>query len=199
MKKTLIAAVTALTLMGIAPRAEAKLFEVWASGLAGGGYGTSTSNKDFFKHVNGVSVGAELGIKILFIGAYVGYERYLTGTGYGDFVSFNLGGDFTLSLTKRLDLVIRAGGGFYLATLPDTAKYYDEDLKRDEPMESTRGVGARAGAGLRFKFAKVFAIGITPTLGYHYFFGPSGTSMTDDNSHGFDVTALAYFRVGLGF
>jgi len=197
MKKTLIAAVTALTLMGIAPRAEAKIFEVWASALAGGGYGTSSSNKDFFAHVGGVAVGAEVGIKILFIGAYVGYERYLAGKGTGDFVSFNLGGDWALSLTKRLDLVIRAGGGFYLATLPDTATYIQDGVQNE--METTRGVGARAGAGLRFKFAKVFAIGITPTIGYHYFFGPAGSSMTEDNSHGFDINAMAYFRFGLGF
>ncbi len=197
MKKTLIAAVTALAIMGVAPRAEAKIFEIWASALAGGGYGTSTSNKDFFRHVNGMSVGAEVGFSVLFIGAYVTYERYLVGNGYGDFVSFNLGGDWDVSLTKSLDLVIRAGGGFYLATLPDTATYTRDGVQNE--LESTRGVGARAGAGLRFKFAKVFAIGITPTLGYHYFFGPSSTSMDDDNSHGFDVTALAYFRFGLGF
>ena len=197
MKKTLLAAFTALTIMGVAPDAEAKIFEVWASALAGGSYGTSTSNKDFFAHVSGVAVGAEVGIKILFIGAYVGYERYLAGNGYGDFVSFNLGGDWALSLTKRLDLIIRAGGGFYLATLPDTAIYMQDGVQNE--MESTRGVGARAGAGLRIKFAKVLSIGITPTIGYHYFFGPSGTSMTDDNSHGFDVTAMAYFRFGLGF
>lgn len=198
MKRTLLAAVTALTIMGIAPRAEAKIFEVWASALAGGGYGTSSSNKDFFRHVNGLSVGAEVGIKVLFIGAYVGYERYLAGTGYGDFVSFNLGGDWAVSLTNSLDLVIRAGGGYYHATLPDTAMYTKDKVDGGK-LEYTRGIGARAGAGLRIKFAKVFAIGITPTIGYHYFFGPSSTSMDDDNSHGFDVTALAYFRFGLGF
>ena len=199
MRKTLVAAIVALTLMGVAPRAEAKLFEVWASGLAGGGWGTSTTYKDFYNHVNGMAVGAEVGIKILFIGAFVTYERYLAGTGYGDFISFNLGGDWALSLGKRLDLVFRAAGGFYWASLPDTATYNRDNLDDPEPMDHTRGIGVRGGAGLRFKFAKVLSIGVTPTIGYHYFFGSSDPDGTDDNSHGFDITALLYFRVGVGF
>ena len=58
----------------------------------------------------------------------------------------------------------------------------------------------RGGAGLRFVFAKVFAVGVTPQLGYHYFFGGADEDITDTakNSAGWDFQAMGYFRIGLG-
>ena len=40
---------------------------------------------------------------------------------------------------------------------------------------------------------------ITPEIGYHYFFGGADTPITENNSSGWDLNLLGYFRIGLGF
>jgi hypothetical protein len=178
--------------------AEAKLFEVWGSGLAGYGTGSGgDSDKDFYRWVSGGAVGAEVGVKILFIGAFIDYLHWFGGERSGELISFNLGGDWTIGLSKRLSLVLRAAFGYYYGILPEDATYED-DLGTFRQVD-TRGIGVRGGAGLRYSFAKVFSIGITPEIGYHYFFGGADTPITENNSSGWDLNLLGYFRIGLGF
>jgi hypothetical protein len=191
--KTLAAALVALTLTFAAPRpAEAKLFEIWGSGLIGGGWGKGKTDKDFYQHASGGAAGFEVGLKILFIGVIVDYLHFFGGTSRADIMTFNLGGDWAIKIAKWFHIIIRVQGGYYYGILPD-----DNSVEVSET--NTRGVGAKGGIGVRFNFLKVLSVGITPTVGYHYFFGGAHQSILDNNSHGVDIHALGYLRLGFGF
>jgi hypothetical protein len=186
------------------PAAEAKLVEIWGSGLTGYGWGqgyddATQGDNDFYRWVRGGAFGFEVGAKILFIGAFVDYLRWFGGSAGANLITFNLGGDWTIDLSKRWRLVIRGAGGYYHGTLPSDATMEIDGIKVTQV--NTRGVGMRGGLGLRYDFAKVFSVGVTPELGYHYFFGGAEESVTntDNNSSGLDFNVLAYFRVGFGF
>jgi hypothetical protein len=53
---------------------------------------------------------------------------------------------------------------------------------------------------LAYTFAKLFSIGITPQVGYHYFFGGAEDDITevDQNSSGWDLQAMGYLRFTIG-
>lgn len=196
MRKALLAAPIALILVAQPRPAEAKIFEIWGSALAGGAYGNGKTNKDFFNWAGGGAAGVEVGAKVLFISAYVDYLRFFGGDTGANLIGFNLGGDGTVGLVGGLGLVLRLAGTFYIGTLDD------DDARPDGTTTNnvqTRGVGVRGGVGLRYSFWKVFSIGVTPQIGYHYFFGGADDDALTDNSHGWDFSALGYFRVGLGF
>ncbi len=199
MKKTLLGVMTALVLLGAAPRAEAKLFEFWGSGLMGYAWGQGNSEKDFYRWVRGGAVGAEVGIKILFIGAFVDYLRFFGGDSGANLLSFNLGGDYALDFGKTFSLVFRLAFAYYLGGLPDNATYTIPGTSISAQNVETRGIGVHGGLGPRFNFLKVLSVGVTPEVGYHYFFGGADQSIIDGNSQGFDFSILAYLRVGLGF
>ena len=199
MTRKFIAALFALTLLLSAHKAEAKWFEFWVAPVAGYGWGTSQTDKDFFAHANGGAIGAEVGVKLLFIGLYADYLGWF-GSDFDAFdahlITVNLGGDWDLGLTDNLSLVIRAGAGFHLGFLPAESYVVINEITYSQ--ESTRGVGVRAGLGIRYGFAKVLSIGLLPMLGYHYYFGGPGTPVNHENSSGFDITIMANFRLGLG-
>jgi hypothetical protein len=199
MKKLILASVVALTLAGSARPAEAKIFEVWGSGLAGYGWGYGDSSKDFFKWARGGAAGVEVGVKILFIGAYFDYLRYFGGDVGANLMTFNLGGDFDIKLVGGLSLVLRAAVGYMQATLPESqdTSFCDSNGICTR-MANTRGIGIHGGPGLRYTFLKVLSVGCTPEIGWHYFFGGASTPITEGNSSGLDFNVLAYFRVGLG-
>ncbi|MCK5797744.1 MAG: hypothetical protein KAI47_11200, partial [Deltaproteobacteria bacterium] len=93
-----------------APRpAEAKIFEVWGTAMGGGifGDGSATSDRDFFKWAGGGGAGVEVGVRFLFLGAWIDYIRFFGGDAGANLMSINLGGDTTVSLTKHLKLVLR--------------------------------------------------------------------------------------------
>ena len=181
------------------PASEAKLVEIWGSGLTGYGWGQGNGDNDFYRWVRGGAVGFEVGAKVLFIGAFVDYLRWFGGEAGANLITFNLGGDWEIGLTDSFSLVIRGAGGYYHGTLPSDASMDVDGVKVTQI--NTRGVGFRAGIGPRFTFWKVFSVGVTPEIGYHYFFGGAEESIanTDNNSSGLDFNVLAYFRVGLGF
>lgn len=197
MKRTIIAATLLISTLLVPTMAQAKFVEIWGSGLAGYGGGTSSSDKDFYKWVKGGAAGVEVGAKILFLGAFIDYLRWFGGTADANLISFNLGSDSTFEILDGLDIVLRLAGAAYLGTLPDDAKIMQDGVPVTQV--NTRGIGAHGGIGLRKTFAKIFSIGVTPEIGYHYFFGGAKTSVTDDNSSGLDYTILAYLRMGLGF
>ncbi|MBW2732294.1 MAG: hypothetical protein JRH20_07850 [Deltaproteobacteria bacterium] len=187
-----------MLLVALPSRADAKLFEVWAAGIAGGAFGDgdATSERDFYNWAKGGAGGIEIGAKVLFISGYIDYLRFFGGDATANLFSFNLGGDYSFGLTDSLSVVFRLVGSFYLGTLDDAAR---TDSSTGEVQ--TRGIGTRGGVGLRYSFAKVFSVGITPLVGYHYFFGGADQDITDteQNSSGYDFQAMGYFRVGLGF
>jgi hypothetical protein len=200
MKKSLIVATALGALLISTPKAEAKIFEVWAQGLVGGAFGAGSTDRDFYKWAGGGVVGAEAGVKILFIGLYVDYLRFFGGETGANLIGFNLGGDGTIELTEGLDLVLRAAGTFYIGSV-DNAGTYDSTTGTYETQNiQTRGFGAKGGIGLRYTFLKVMSVGATPTGGFHYFFGGANEdpTQTSENSTGWDFQAMAYFRVGFG-
>ncbi|MCC6749508.1 MAG: hypothetical protein IT371_17720 [Deltaproteobacteria bacterium] len=198
MKRLLLAALTALMITSVAPRAEAKIFEVWGSGLLGTSFGNGKTGKDFFSWVGGGAAGAEVGVKLLFLGAYIDYLRFFGGDAGANLVSFNLGGDGTVNFGP-LALVFRLAGAFYIGTLPDDVTILRDGVAIKGNNVHTRGIGVRGGLGLRYTFLKIFSVGCTPQVGYHYFFGGADEDPRNENSHGWDFQALGYFRVGLGF
>ena len=197
MKKSFLVAFASLFLLCSSSTADAKLVEIWGSGLVGGGWGRGDTDKDFYKFVSGGAAGFEVGAKILFIGAFVDYLRWFGGSAGANLITFNIGGDWTFDLSDSVSFVVRGAGGYYYGTLPDDVQIVQDGIPITEV--NTRGVGARAGVGLRYNFLKVFSVGVTPEVGYHYFFGGAHTDVTDNNSSGVDITVLAYLRAGLGF
>ncbi len=196
-KRTLFALLAATALTCASAPAEAKLFEIWGSGLAGGGWGKGGTQRDFYSYASGGAAGFEVGAKILFIGAFVDYLRWFGGSSGANLFTFNLGGDYALNLGQRFALVFRLSGGYYLGGGIDRTAVKDNI---EFQYGKTRGVGFRGGVGLRVNFLKVFSVGVTPTFGYHYFFGSSeeDPTKTEENSSGFDLTVLGYLRVGVG-
>ncbi|MFH1131213.1 MAG: hypothetical protein V1754_07750, partial [Pseudomonadota bacterium] len=187
-------------LLTASSEANAEIFEVWVSGLAGGAFGNGSTSRDFYSFAGGGAFGAEAGIKIIFIGAYVEYWRFIGGDAGANLVTFNLGGDGSIKLVGGLHLVIRAAGGFYLGSLDSTVRE-EGGTKIQSAEVQTRGIGFRGGVGLRYVFFKVFSVGVTPQFGYHYFFGGADDNIlnTDENSSGWDMNVLGYLRVGFGF
>jgi len=201
MRRVLLVLLPVVILAASAP-AHGKLVEVWGRGQMGYGWGTGNGDNDFYRWVRGGAFGAEVGVKILFIGVFIDYLRWFGGDAGSNMLTFNLGGDWTIDLSKRWRLVIRGSGGYYFGTLPDSVKMTVEGIEVTiHDQVNTRGFGARAGVGLRYDFAKFFSVGLSPVVGYHYFFGGAAEpiAQTDNNSSGFDFNILAYFRVGFGF
>lgn len=200
MRRLIMVFPLAIMLLSTPRTAEAKLFEIWGAGIAGGafGNGNAASDRDFYNWAKGGAAGIEIGAKVLFISGYVDYLRFFGGDAGANLFSFNLGGDYAFGLTKNLSIVFRLVGSFYLGTLDDASR---SGSNTNTGEVQTRGIGARGGVGLRYSFAKVFSVGITPLVGYHYFFGGADQDITntDQNSSGYDFQALAYLRVGLGF
>lgn len=196
MKKSILAALCGLTLLLSAQTAQAKLFEVWGSGLLGGGYGAGNGDKDFYKWASGGAAGVEVGAKILFLGGFIDYLRWFGGKAGANLLSFNLGGDSTFDLALGLALVFRLAGAYYEGGLPDDATLMVNNVAVKQV--NTRGVGIHGGLGLRYYIAPFLSVGITPEIGYHYFFGGAGLTIDDQNSAGWDFQALAYARVGIG-
>ena len=180
--------------------AEAKIVELYGNLLAGGVTGNGKTDRDFFNWAGGGAAGFEVGAKIVFVGAYVEYLRFFGGDTGANLLSFNLGGDGEIGLGKSWALVLRLAGAYYLGSLDNETRSSSGADISSRPVK-TRGVGARAGIGIRYKFAKILAVGITPQAGYHYFFGGAKDNASDlsQNSSGYDLQALAYFRVGVGF
>ncbi len=195
LKSSFLIAVPLMFALASSP-AEAKLIEVWGSGLVGGGYGQGDSYKDFYSWASGGAVGLEVGVKILFIGGFIDYLRWYGGDAGANLLTFNLGGDWEFGITDSLSFIFRLAFGYYFGTLPDDATKVQEGI----PVRAvnTRGIGVHGGPGLRYSFLKIFSIGVTPELGYHYFFGGADDPALEDNSQGFDFVMLGYFRVGLG-
>ncbi len=201
-RKPLLAALLACGLLcAPGPAAAAgkasKFFEVWASGLGGGGWGKGDTHKDFFNYVKGGAAGGEVGVQLWFFSVYVDYLRWFGGAAGADMLGLNLGGDVPINLVGNLDLVIRLAGSYYYCTLPD-----DNTVTLDgSPVTyvNTRGVGGRGGVGLRLRFARDWlSVGIAPEVGYHYFFGGAHESALTDNSSGVDFKGMAYLRLSVG-
>jgi hypothetical protein len=201
MKRTLnmLCFLVPLLLLSSNRGAEAKLIEIWGAGLLGGGYGTGNGDNDFYRWVRGGATGFELGAKVVFISGFIDYLRWFGGEEGANLLTFNLGGDWDVPVSESFAVIVRLAGGYYLGTLPENSSTVLNGVKVSQV--DTQGIGVRGGLGLRYTFASIFSLGITPEFGYHYFFGGADEPLqeTENNSQGFDFTALAYLRVGLGF
>lgn len=196
MKRFVIATLLGITFAASPKIANAEIVQLWASGLIGSSFGNGETDRDFFNWAGGGAGGVEVGARLLFVSAYIDYLRFFGGHTGANLVGFNLGGDGSIGLSKSFALVFRLAGTFYLGTL-DSA---DERNSVSTEQIQTRGVGARGGVGVRYTFAKVFSLGVTPQVGYHYFFGGADDDITntDQNSQGWDVQLMGYARVTLG-
>ncbi|MBK6846588.1 MAG: hypothetical protein IPG96_03230 [Proteobacteria bacterium] len=179
--------------------AEARLLEFWGSGLVGAATGNGKTGRDFYRWAGGPAGGFEVGARLLFISAYLDYLRFFDGDANAHLVGLNLGGDGSIDLGHGLGVVMRLSGTFYLGSLDAQTHDFDGKLV-DSQRVNTRGVGGRGGIGLRYSFWRVLSLGVTPQLGYHYFFGGADEDPTETelNSAGWDFQALGYLRVAIG-
>ena len=198
MKRTLVATTLLLTLLAAGP-AEAKVLEIWGSAGIGTmfGSGDADSDRDFFNWAGGGTVGVEVGARVLIFEGYFEYLRFFAGDTGANLASLNLGMGGSIGLGGGFDLVLRGVGAFYVGSLDgEQAAVGGQAVSSSEVK--TRGIGARGGVGLRYVFARVFSVGVTPQLGYHYFFGGADQPIAENNSSGYDINLLAYFRIGVG-
>lgn len=191
---------------GVAPHQaaaqEGNLFGLWASGLVGGATGRGQTGRDFYEWAGGGAAGFEAGLHLLFITAYVEYLRFFGGDEGANLWSVNLGGDneWRFGKERQWGLVLRLAGTYYFGSLNNGERVID-GVVYDSDWVDDNGIGIRGGLGPRYHFAKIFSVGITPQIGYHYFFhGADGEPPPGQktSSHGWDFQALAYLRVGWG-
>jgi hypothetical protein len=63
-----------------------------------------------------------VGVRFLFLSAYIDYLRFFGGDAGANLISFNFGGDSAISLTKSWKLVLRLSGTFYYGTLDSASR-----------------------------------------------------------------------------
>lgn len=197
-----VAAVTVLaaTLVSTPSAADAKVFEVWGDGMIGGAFGAGNDDRDFFSWASGGATGFEVGARFLFISAYIDYLRFFGGDAGANLLGINLGGDGDIGITDSLSFIFRLAATYYVGSLDSATRTGETGELVSSDAVHTRGLGARGGVGLRYTFLRVLSIGITPEVGYHFMFGGASQDITNftENSHGWDIRALAYARIGLG-
>ncbi len=180
-------------------RADSGLLTVWAAPKLGGALG-GNNDLDFYRWAGGGTAGIEAGVRILFIGAYFEYLRFFGGDVGANLMSINLGGDNEFRFTKNWSLVLRLASSFYFGSLDQGEKLVGGQVLSSEAVNTT-GIGFRGGVGPRYTFLRIFSVGITPQIGYHYFFAGGDDALAaprGNNVGGWDFQAMAYFRVGLG-
>src|SRR4029434_3631369 len=102
-------------------------------------------------------------------------------------------------LTEHLSLVLRLSGTWYWGQLDSASRVTGDGTRVSTAQVDDKGVGFRGGVGLRYTFAKIFLVGMTPLIGYHDFFkGGDSNAGPVKSSSGWDFQALAYLRAGVG-
>lgn len=180
--------------------AEGKIIGMWASGTLGGAIGRGDHSSDMYEWASGGAAGAEIGMHILFLGAYFEYVRMFGGDAGANMMSLNFGGDNEFKFGEKFGLVLRLAGSWYFGNMNSETRTRNGREERSSWVD-TKGVGGRFGLGFRYHFMKVLSVGMTPQIGYHYFFYGRDETPTLGNSsesHGWDFQALAYLRFGIG-
>lgn len=196
---TLVASASGLVAGPSSARADTGLLTVWAAPKLGAAVG-GNNDLDFYRWAGGGTAGIEAGVRILFIGAYFEYMRFFGGDVGANLMSINLGGDNEFKFTQNWGLVLRLASGFYFGSLDRGEKLVGGQILSSEAV-NTNGIGFRGGVGPRYTFMRIFSVGITPQIGYHYFFSGGDDALAaprGNNVGGWDFQAMAYFRVGLG-
>lgn len=180
---------------------EPRLFEIWVSGLFGGIVGRGDQGVDLYQWTAGGAAGFEAGVRLLFLAAYVEYLRAFGGQAGANLWSINVGGDTPVGFGEHWALTIRLVGTYYFAAIDQGASQSLDGVLYTSDMVNTHGFGGRFGLGPRYNFARFFSVGVTPQVGYHYFYDGADNEVADLEQHssGWDFQALAYLRVGLGF
>lgn len=197
-----------------APRAEAKLLDLYASMKGGwvtgqGSNSLAANASDYFDLAQGPSMGFELGAEVLFIDFIVSGTRIfdqrsqdevrVSGPGGGTLFQFLLGldGDFALDSHPEPSTFLRLGvnGGVALGLHRDVRPPLDNDQVSD------KGFVWNGVVALDYHLNKLFVVGLEASPGYHFFF-PGGAAANQnvneaENSHGTHFLGMAFVQFHL--
>jgi hypothetical protein len=202
MKRTVLLCFLAGTaLLGRPRAAEAKLFDLYASGRAGQiwGWGISDVNAEasnFFDRVRGPSLGAEVGAEVFLVNLSVNFNQLFDREGpAGTLTQFLVGFDGDLAIDSRLKpktfLRFGVSGGLALGT------HRPVDPPLDNNQVSNKGPVAQGLVALDRHLNSVFIIGLEFIGGYHYFFagGDAPANAKTNQSQGAHVMGFLSLRV----
>jgi hypothetical protein len=193
-----------LVALGAAGRAEARLIDFRAGGLAGGmtGWGSSSTTPDFFNKTGGAAAGFELGAKLLIFDGSVRFAQVFdTGGTVGTLTQFLLGIAIDVPVGKAATPQGRAidifrpslVGGFGLGTSGPVSPPLTGDQVSDKGVISTLKLGYE-------HFLNPFlGVGVEGDIGYHYFFGGQVITNVQDHSSGYQIAGFGTLTFHLGY
>jgi hypothetical protein len=198
-RRALVVAATVIASLVVpdAPRAEAKVLDVYAGLRTGAVLGSGSADlkageKDFFRQVRGPAMGFDLGAEVLGVNALINFTQVINGSGWsGTLTQFMLGFDLDLDLMDRLELRVGGASGIGLGT----ARPVDLPLSNDETVG--KGLVAEAQGGLDYYVMRLLSVGVQGALGYHYFIdGPinAPTSSSQGTQFMLLLTARAHIN-----
>lgn len=195
-----------LAFAGAPRRAEARLIDLYAGGMAGGfgGWGATSNTPDFFDKTHGPALGFDLGMKLLVFDLSASFLQAFTSSGTsGTLIQFLLGLEVDLPIgpAKLPDgqsqsvLKPEIAGGFGFGTPgPVSPPLTDSQI-------SAKGIVGNATLGYEYFLNPFIGVGATGTLGYHYFFGGDVVNSSDAQNHssGYQLIGLGTVTFHLGY
>jgi len=188
-----------------APRAEARLIDLYAGPRAGGmiGWGSRSTTPDFFEKVRGAALGAEVGIKVLVVNLSVDFFQMFDGNGRSGTLSQALLG-FELDIPlgqgtrpeERRKLLLRPGVGAGVGF--GTPGPVHPPLSNDQI--SDKGFISQTRMALEYNPNVLLGFGVEGAFGYHYFVGAQEVANNvSGHSAGYQMSLLATATLHLGY
>jgi hypothetical protein len=186
----------AVSFVGFAKEAQAKLFELYVEAGVGGGVGKGLSGDqkeaDFFEGAGGPGYGAILGAEVFFVDVAIEHDQFLDGEGVnGTWTAFTLGFDVDVDLGDGLSMELGIGVGYGIGTGQQVMPPLDNSEITD------KGLLAQARFNIDYRLSDTFSFGVTlpVTWGYLTKNGP-GLAVNDEanNYTSLSTTPLLYLR-----
>ncbi len=192
----------AVLLAAVPARADVlALFAQVNIGASGGtGLGGDQKDNDFFQRTKGLTYGALVGAKILFLRLWIEHQQYTNFSEFrGTWTQFMIGGGFDLPLgdVPVVDIVpfelgITFGAGFGLGT----GQQISPPL--DNAQISDKGVVGEVAAALRYRFNGVVALGVQVPLTVAYLWKNDAPINQAQSYSSVSVKGLVFLELTLG-
>jgi len=191
--------------------ANAKLVEVYGNARLGGvgGKGLSTlemRSTDFFEATNGLGLGLEAGIELLFIDVFANFTQLvgasgLTGTLTQLLAGIDLdvaldGGVLTTVAGVKKDTPARTFARLGVAAGLAAGTPAPVDPPLNDAQISDKGVVAQATFAVDYKLNRLLSVGFELNGGYHYFFAGAGAAANDTTNHSKGLHFMGFVNLG---